>query len=421
MLHGLKDQLRRCFGDEVVVETAESGDEGLQVFDDLRAEGAQVPVVLSDQLMPGMKGEEFLASIHERDPRTLNILLTGQATVDAVGHAVNRARLYRYIAKPWTEADLTLTVREALRAWRQSRELDRRADELALAHAAALRFVPAELLALLGRRRVADVTFGDHAVRSVTIMFSDMRGFTTLLESLDPSDAFRFVNEYIQRMEAPIRAHGGFIVNVEGDAILAMFPTDPQGSVRAGIDSQRALAAYNQERRARGEPPIGMGLGVHSGDLLLGTIGGEERLACDVVGSPVNLCSRLEGLTKHYGTHMLVSAETVRLLADPSEFRLREVDRVQAKGLTSAVTLFEVLDALPEESARARLGTLSAFGAARELFVAGDFAGAEDAFAAIVARDPGDGVAAVYRARCVRLRSSPAPEGWSGVTELRVK
>lgn len=113
VLSSLKEQLSAIV-QGVRVEIAESGEEGLEVFAELIEEGRQVPVVVSDQMMPGMRGEEFLESIYLLSPDTLNVLLTGQATVDAVGTAVNRANLYRYIGKPWDEPDLQVTIREAL-------------------------------------------------------------------------------------------------------------------------------------------------------------------------------------------------------------------------------------------------------------------------------------------------------------------
>jgi len=418
VLTALKAQLRRHFGDMALVETADSGDEGLQVFEELVEEGVDLPVVISDQLMPGMKGEEFLARVHARASSTLTILLTGQATVEAVGDAVNRAGLYRYLGKPWSEADLVQTVREAIRAWEQARELDRRAAELQSTHTAALRFVPRELLALLGRERVADVSFGDHAVVEVSMLLSDMRDFTSLIQGMGPRESFAFVNEYVQRMEAPIRKHGGFVVNIEGDAILALFPNSPEDALRAGIESHRVLAAWNVERADAGLPEVGMGVGINSGDLLLGTIGGEERLQCDVVGDPVNLCSRLESLTKQYGTAMLVSGSTVSQLDDPSAFRLREVDLVQPKGSSLPVTLWEVLDALPEEEARKRLLSLRGFEEARAMCRAGEIDAARDRFEAVLAADPHDGVAALLLARCHRLAASPHSLTATGITVL---
>jgi len=123
VLTSLKDQILRYIGDDYLVEVTESGEEALEVLKDLVAEGSEVPLIISDQIMPGMKGDELLIRIHDRYPQSLKIFLTGQADATAVGNAVNRANLYRYIAKPWDEADFKLTVTEALRSYHQNKEL----------------------------------------------------------------------------------------------------------------------------------------------------------------------------------------------------------------------------------------------------------------------------------------------------------
>lgn len=124
ILISLKEQLKRYFGDECSIETVESGEEALEVLEELSAEQTELPIVIADQIMPGMKGDDLLIHIHQLLPRTLKILLTGQANADAVGNAVNYAQLYRYIAKPWEEADLRLTVSEALRSYFQDKQLE---------------------------------------------------------------------------------------------------------------------------------------------------------------------------------------------------------------------------------------------------------------------------------------------------------
>lgn len=220
-------------------------------------------------------------------------------------------------------------------------------------------------------------------------------------------------------MEKPIRDTGGFICNVEGDAILALFPESPAAAIRGGIESQRALDAYNDERAARGEPAVGMGVGVSSGPLLLGTVGNEGRLRCDVVGDAVNLASRVESLTKTYGTRMLVSGRTVAQL--DGEFALRQVDRVRVKGKSEAVDLYEVLDAIHPECRERRLDTREAFEAAGASLRDGNVDAALDGFRQVLAQDPEDRAAVLLASRCQRFQSDGLPEGWTGEARLTHK
>jgi len=131
IVDALKDQLQRRFGDKLLVETSESGEEALELFKELVDDGYEVPVVVADYIMPGLKGDEMLAEMHQISPDTRNILLTGQANIEGVANAVNYANLYRFITKPWDEEDLALTIKEARKSYNQTKELKEKNIELA--------------------------------------------------------------------------------------------------------------------------------------------------------------------------------------------------------------------------------------------------------------------------------------------------
>ncbi|MEE3717694.1 response regulator [Tumidithrix elongata RA019] len=129
VLLSLRDLLICNFQDDYNIEIAQNGLEALTLLDELHADGIDIPLVISDHIMPGLKGDELLIKVHSRYPKTLNVLLTGQANADAVGNTVNHANLYRYISKPWNDIDLCLTVTEALRRYQQAKELERLKQE----------------------------------------------------------------------------------------------------------------------------------------------------------------------------------------------------------------------------------------------------------------------------------------------------
>ena len=130
VLTSLKAQLKRGLGPDYIIETAESGEDALEIIDEIETDGAELPLVISDQIMPGCKGDDLLIIIHKRLPQSLSIMLTGHANADAIGRALNYARLYRYIAKPWDEVDLILTASEAIRSYEQARIIDKQKVEL---------------------------------------------------------------------------------------------------------------------------------------------------------------------------------------------------------------------------------------------------------------------------------------------------
>ena len=119
VLDALKEQIQKEFVSEFLVETAESGDEAIEIFEELTGEGDEIPVVIADFIMPGMKGDALLEKIHTMDPRSKTILLTGQASIEGIGNAINKADLYRFIAKPWEKDDLVLTIKEAIKSYEQ--------------------------------------------------------------------------------------------------------------------------------------------------------------------------------------------------------------------------------------------------------------------------------------------------------------
>ena len=123
MAIGLKSQLKRLFGNKYYIETANSGEEAIEILDELNEDNIDVPVVISDQIMPGMKGDTFLKYVKKNSQNTLTIMLTGQADANAVGRAVNNANLYSYISKPWSEIDLNMTVKEAIKSYFQSKKI----------------------------------------------------------------------------------------------------------------------------------------------------------------------------------------------------------------------------------------------------------------------------------------------------------
>jgi len=130
ILESLRDQLVDYFEDEYNIETAEGGEEALELFDELLEDHYEVPLVISDYIMPDLKGDELLKRIHLKSPQTLKIMLTGQADATAVGNAVNYAKLYRYIAKPWCQKDLILTVSEAIKRYLMEKQLEAKNQEL---------------------------------------------------------------------------------------------------------------------------------------------------------------------------------------------------------------------------------------------------------------------------------------------------
>jgi class 3 adenylate cyclase len=286
-------------------------------------------------------------------------------------------------------------------------------EELEATQAATRRFVPFEFLQRIGRTNVRDVEKGDVTRTEMTILFLDVRGFTTIAERSGPEKTFQFVNELWGHMEPPLRDNGGFVHQFLGDGLLALFPS-PDGAVQAAIDLVASLATFDS--RALVGEAIEAGIGLHTGTVMLGTIGGRDHLAAGVVADAVNLASRVEGLTKVYGARVLLTDATRDRLIDRGGFELREVDRVVAKGRTEPISLFEVIGAETAEVRARRKTDLDAFGIGLGHYRQGAF---REAIAALTSlrEDP---AARVLVDRCRRLLDAP-PHGWTGVWRMDSK
>lgn len=681
ILNSLKIELKKTLDDKYLIETAEDGEEALVLIEELLAEGYQIPLFISDYIMPHLKGDELLQRVHEICPATLKIMLTGQADLEAVGRVINYAKLYRYISKPWQSEDLRLTVVEAMRSYFQERELSQQheklrqltdsqakliqklhesesrlkqfleampvgvrivdaagqpvyanhkaqqilgqqlalrtsaqdiveqhhiyiagteeyypyekttlaralqgenasADDLELRyddtvvrleswstpifdthgkidygitvfqditerkeaektlrlsrfsidkagdivlwmdkhghllyvneatsrllgyHADELhrmsihdidahlpvrrwsehweqlkqqgsfsfeseyrtqsnqlfpvevtvnflefndeeynfafvrdisarkqmeeertqaayeiyclskayeRFVPREFLSLLEKKSIVDVSLGDQIKKNMTILFSDIRGFTSLSEKMTPKQTFDFLNCYFGRMEPVLLRHGGVIDKYIGDAIMALFPRSADDAVQGSIAMLNMLREYNIMLAKNNMPTIKIGIGLNSGNMILGTIGGRNRMEGTVIADAVNLASRVEGLTKIYNTPLLITEHTHIKLHDPYQYNIRLIDAVTVKGKTEEVTIYEIFDADEPEIIALKRETLMEFEQGFVLYHSEAPEDAKQLFEQVLAVNPHDKVAQIYLKRCAFRSSYPNP------------
>jgi class 3 adenylate cyclase/HAMP domain-containing protein len=261
------------------------------------------------------------------------------------------------------------------------------------------RFVPHAFLAIVGKPSILEVELGDNKRRNMTILFSDIRNFTTLSEALTPDENFAFINAYLERMGPVIRDHNGFIDKYIGDAIMALFES-ADDALRAGLGMMATLDAFNVERRAAGQAPIGIGVGINTGTLMMGTIGEKHRMDGTVISDAVNLASRIEGLTKTYHVGLLISQNTYDELVDPRAYDIRPIDVVVVKGKTRPVAILEVFQRDPAELRAAKARTRELLQSGVEALGRHDVAGARRLFEECLAASPDDVAAATLLKQC---------------------
>jgi adenylate cyclase len=259
--------------------------------------------------------------------------------------------------------------------------------------------------------------------QAVTVMFTDVRSFTSLAEALGPRETVSLLNDYFTEMVDVIFANGGILDKYIGDGIMALFgapfvgPNDADNAVAAADQMMERLAALNCRRIAEGGKPLDIGVGFSTGQTVVGNIGSARRMEYTVIGDTVNLASRLEGATKQYGARVILSEMTVQDLKRPAT--LRELDLIRVKGKDRPVAVYESLGYRAHERDLPRLLDLHARGLAA--YRARDWAAARGAFEAALCLYPADGPAAVYSRRCALLAHAAPPEDWDGVWTLTEK
>ena len=260
-------------------------------------------------------------------------------------------------------------------------------------------------------------------MKELTVLFSDIRGFTTLSESLTPNELVLLLNEYFGQMTDIIFATDGTLDKYIGDAIMAFWGSPyPQAdhafrSCSCALRMVRGLAQLNAKWQAAGRPPVSTGIGLNTGLVNVGNMGSARRLSWTVMGDNVNLASRLEGITKEYHVPLIISEATYRQVA--SQFVCRELDKIRVKGKNQPVTIYELLDTEAEKSKYTEL--LAHFEQAMLAYRAQDWGVAAAGFAAILQKFPDDGPSRAFLNRALEF-SKAAPEAeWDGVYVMKTK
>ncbi len=317
VLNGLQSQLGRDFGSSYVIEIAESGEEALALIKEILDGGRDIPVVISDQMMPGIKGHELLRRIHEISPATYTILLTGHSDIEAVTEAVNHANLYRYMAKPWEGNDLVLTVREAIKGFyqglqleKQNKLLDRHNKELEILVAERTQQLQAEkrksdelLLNVLPEEVAAELKEKGEATprqyEMVSLLFTDIQGFTGLASEVSPTELIQTLNEFYSAFDDIIERHDLEKIKTIGDSYMCAggLPTENRtnaiDAVAAACEIQEWVAKWNEGPIDKGLGRWDVRIGIHTGRLIAGVIG-KKKFAYDVWGDAVNVAARIE-------------------------------------------------------------------------------------------------------------------------------
>lgn len=283
------------------------------------------------------------------------------------------------------------------------------------------KFVPYEFIGSLGHKVITDIKLGDQVEKIVTVLFSDIRNYTTLSEKMTPEENFSFVCSFNERMGPIIRKHNGFINQYLGDAIMAIFPGEASDALSAAVEMQLELLKFNEERKSENKPAIQIGVGMHTGPLIMGITGDNDRMDATTISDTVNTASRIENLTKYYKASIIISENTLEQIQNKENFLLRPLGKVQVKGRHEPVSLHECFSGNPFTILQNKKYTLSLFNEGVSSYLNKSFEHASTAFKTILDRDPDDHTAAFFLKKTTTFINNGTPDNWRGVEEMQSK
>jgi len=282
-------------------------------------------------------------------------------------------------------------------------------------------YVPGELVEEMAQHPESVSMEGES--REMTMLFSDVRGFTSISEGLDPKELTLLMNEFMTPLSLVVYKHRGTIDKYMGDCIMAFWGAplpDAQharNAILAGIEMQSTLKALQPHLKERGWPEIHVGVGINSGRVSVGNMGSEVRVAYTVMGDAVNLASRLEGITKQYGVGIVVGENTRNAVTD---FVYRELDHVRVKGKDKPVAIYEPIG-LAGEVSKALHDEVKLFHEVRRLYRKQDWYQAELQLMNLQRMSPGTALYGIYAERVAYFRKNPPAADWDGVFVFQTK
>ncbi|MBK8398892.1 MAG: response regulator [Leptospiraceae bacterium] len=382
---------------------AQNGEEALSI---LKRE--EVGLILLDIMMPKLSGYEVCKTIRQTNSsgNLPVIMLTAKNMVSDLVYGFE-CGANDYLAKPFQKEELLTRIKTHIQISTLNKSYER--------------FVPHDYLQFLSKESIIDVNLGDNVATDMSVIFSDIRSFSTLSETMTPQENFNFVNAYFKRVSPKVREYRGIIVKYVGDAIMAVFKDRTEDAIDSAIAQIKEMTIYNKKRVANGYLPVQTGYGIHTGFMMLGMIGEASRMQGDAFSDHVNLASRLEGLTKYYGASIIISSAVLEKIKELSQYSIRYLDRVRVKGRKQPIEIYEVMNADDPSIRDKKLKTNSEFRKGINFYLVGKMKLAEEIFSALNNVFPEDKAILQYLERTKEYIKNGLPTDWDGVYDMKTK
>lgn len=274
-------------------------------------------------------------------------------------------------------------------------------NRLQTTNAAFSKFVPQNVLSLLNKEDITAIRLGEQIQIEMPVLFSDIRNFTGLSENMSPEENFNFLNSYLKRIGPIIRKNRGFIDKYLGDGVMALFPGGDQNTLECAIEILEEVKLYNSHRKKMNYQPIEIGIAIHRGDLMLGTIGESERMDATAISDTVNTASRIENLNKVFGTNLIISEDYFHLLKSKENVLYRWLGRTRVKGKKTITEIYEIYSNNEEPIRSKKEKHRKNFHEALEYYFNAEFHNARKLFNEILKDFPEDKTSKYYEERSI--------------------
>lgn len=341
------DAFSAAFRRNYTIYTSLSAKEGFKILKE-----HDIEIVITDQRMPEMTGVQFLEIVAQEFPSVIRIIITAYTDLNALIRAINMGKIFAYITKPWNNLELQQVVDKAVSFHR----LEKRNQELVLDLQSQMsdqqkimdifkRFVPETIINDLKEREGVSLLHGES--RIVSILIVDIRGFTKIASNLDPSDVVRYINHFFTMVSECVSAHNGSINKFLGDGVLAIFGAplsyidNTYNAVAAAVDIINQLVHFNEENQDKIKAVTEIGIGISTGEAIVGNIGTADKIEYTVIGNTVNMASKIQELTKDQPNSILIDTRTYKAVKDRVMVDTLENKKIPGKDET--VNLYRVL------------------------------------------------------------------------------
>ena len=283
------------------------------------------------------------------------------------------------------------------------------------------RFVPREFLSYLSKGSITEVQLGDNLQGEMTVFFSDIRSYTSFSELMTPKTNFAFINDYLGRVVHLIHENGGLVNQYLGDGILALFMHSPEDAIKAAIKIQHNISEVTELGGFNLKDPLEIGIGIHSGSLILGMLGTEQRMSPGVISDTVNTASRIEGLTKFFGAQIVISEPSLLKIEDTSQFDFRFLGKVQVKGKQDILRVYEIFDGLSSNQKKIKSNTREDFECGLNSYFNKNFKSAIIYFQKVLSINPSDLAAQIYYNNSEQYLKEGVSLDWKGALKMEIK